>query len=165
MVSTLDSESSDPSSNPGRTSYFTVVLLHFITLYVCHGAFHSYPPFLRCYLLFSLYIILELKIPGSKLLNIILRPWTLNTNPLKQMNSIYTHFNKFENFPIAIHDIKQWSTNYIQILKAKQMNVNFNSCSEKLQDEVAEWLRRWTANPLGSARVGSNPILVGGSMV
>ena len=34
------------------------------------------------------------------------------------------------------------------------------------QDEVAEWLRRWTANPLGSARVGSNPILVEpGSMV
>ena len=27
-------------------------------------------------------------------------------------------------------------------------------------DEVAEWLRRWTANPMGSARVGSNPILV-----
>ena len=27
-------------------------------------------------------------------------------------------------------------------------------------DEVAEWLRRWTANPLGYARVGSNPILV-----
>ncbi len=25
---------------------------------------------------------------------------------------------------------------------------------------MAEWLRRWTANPLGSARVGSNPILV-----
>ena len=29
-----------------------------------------------------------------------------------------------------------------------------------VDDEVAEWLRRWTANPLGSARVGSNPILV-----
>ncbi len=27
-------------------------------------------------------------------------------------------------------------------------------------DEVAEWLRRWTANPLCSARMGSNPILV-----
>ena len=25
---------------------------------------------------------------------------------------------------------------------------------------MAEWLRRWTANLLGSARVGSNPILV-----
>ena len=25
------------------------------------------------------------------------------------------------------------------------------------QDEVAEWLRRWTANPMCSARVGSNP--------
>ena len=30
----------------------------------------------------------------------------------------------------------------------------------QVDDEVAEWLRRWTANPLGSARVGSNPILV-----
>ena len=27
-------------------------------------------------------------------------------------------------------------------------------------DTVAEWLRRWTANPMGSARVGSNPIFV-----
>ena len=26
------------------------------------------------------------------------------------------------------------------------------------KDAVAEWLRRWTANPMGSARVGSNPI-------
>ncbi len=25
---------------------------------------------------------------------------------------------------------------------------------------MAEWLRRWTANPLGFPRVGSNPILV-----
>ena len=31
---------------------------------------------------------------------------------------------------------------------------------EYAADEVAEWLRRWTANPLGSARVGSNPIFV-----
>ena len=29
-----------------------------------------------------------------------------------------------------------------------------------IKDEVAEWLRRWTANPMCSARVGSNPILV-----
>ena len=27
-------------------------------------------------------------------------------------------------------------------------------------DQVAEWLRRWTANPMGSARVSSNLILV-----
>ena len=27
-------------------------------------------------------------------------------------------------------------------------------------DEVAEWLRRWTANPICSSRVGSNPTLV-----
>ena len=29
------------------------------------------------------------------------------------------------------------------------------------RDTVAEWLRRWTRNPLGSARVGSNPTGVG----
>ena len=33
--------------------------------------------------------------------------------------------------------------------------------ADSARDEVAEWLRRWTANPMGSARVGSNPILVG----
>ena len=33
------------------------------------------------------------------------------------------------------------------------------------RDEVAEWLRRWTANPMGSARVGSNPILVDVSLL
>ena len=27
-------------------------------------------------------------------------------------------------------------------------------------DYMAEWLRRWTANPLGSARAGSNPVIV-----
>ncbi len=28
------------------------------------------------------------------------------------------------------------------------------------KDEVTEWLRCWTAYPMGSARKGSNPILV-----
>ena len=27
-------------------------------------------------------------------------------------------------------------------------------------DTMAEWLRRWTANPLGSARAGSNPVSI-----
>ena len=38
--------------------------------------------------------------------------------------------------------------------------VFFSVYSHAAYDEVAEWLRRWTANPLCSARVGSNPILV-----
>ena len=29
------------------------------------------------------------------------------------------------------------------------------------RDGVTEWLRCWTANPMCSARMGSNPILVG----
>ena len=41
-------------------------------------------------------------------------------------------------------------------LQQVQTVLNLNS----LSDEVAEWLRRWTANPMGSARVGSNPIFV-----
>ena len=36
---------------------------------------------------------------------------------------------------------------------------------ESSLDEVAEWLRRWTANPMCSARVGSNPILVEGILL
>ena len=35
-----------------------------------------------------------------------------------------------------------------------------NDESSWTSDEVAEWLRRWTANPLRSTCVGSNPILV-----
>ena len=34
-----------------------------------------------------------------------------------------------------------------------------------MYDEVAEWLRRWTANPLGSPRVSSNLILVGSLLI
>ena len=37
---------------------------------------------------------------------------------------------------------------------------DFNFGSKKSKDEVAEWLRRWTANPLGFAREGSNPFFV-----
>ena len=41
------------------------------------------------------------------------------------------------------------------------MNCTKTEFNTRHRDEVAEWLRRWTANPMGSARVGSNPILVG----
>ena len=41
-----------------------------------------------------------------------------------------------------------------------QMRHKINVVNMRYGDEVAEWLRRWTANPMGSARVGSNPILV-----
>ena len=43
---------------------------------------------------------------------------------------------------------------------ADRRNPSLNLRLAQPADEVAEWLRRWTANPLGSARVGSNPILV-----
>ena len=48
----------------------------------------------------------------------------------------------------------------ISIFFTFYLNSNDNEILSFAQDEVAEWLRRWTANPLGSARVGSNPILV-----
>ena len=47
------------------------------------------------------------------------------------------------------------------LLKIKSGYVATYCCSfSHRSDEVAEWLRRWTANPMCSARVGSNPILV-----
>ena len=52
-------------------------------------------------------------------------------------------------------------TNYIGVLPNKNMSIILAMAKEcNVPDEVAEWLRRWTANPLCSARVGSNPILV-----
>ena len=33
-----------------------------------------------------------------------------------------------------------------------------NGKEESAVDTVSEWLRRWTRNPLGSARRGSNPL-------
>ena len=46
-----------------------------------------------------------------------------------------------------------------------QTNKFHTSQFSRHRDEVAEWLRRWTANPMCSARVGSNPILVGTSFI
>ena len=51
------------------------------------------------------------------------------------------------------------SDNYNSITLMKPSMNMYIQC-DFMEDEVAEWLRRWTANPLGSARVGSNPILV-----
>ena len=47
----------------------------------------------------------------------------------------------------------------VRDIKAYQV-LAYTNDTDVPHDEVAEWLRRWTANPLGSARVGSNPILV-----
>ena len=40
------------------------------------------------------------------------------------------------------------SGDFTNLLDSSPLNVN---------DTVSEWLRRWTRNLLGSARVGSNP--------
>ena len=40
------------------------------------------------------------------------------------------------------------SDDFTDLLDSSPLNIN---------DTVSEWLRRWTRNPLGSARVGSNP--------
>ena len=37
-------------------------------------------------------------------------------------------------------------------------NVLLQKCHEIIKAAMAEWLRRWTWNPLGYARTGSNPV-------
>ena len=68
-----------------------------------------------------------------------------------------TYLRDYEVLPKSLAawvlDIRR---NYI-IMFFNGKNVNLSVVS---YDEVAEWLRRWTANPMGSARVGSNPIFV-----
>ena len=41
--------------------------------------------------------------------------------------------------------------------QTEDLKVAGSSPAQGTFDIMAEWLRRWTANPLGSARVGSNP--------
>ena len=68
--------------------------------------------------------------------------------------------------------IWKWESNYTEEKFIQDYSVNLwtedkllgtlFSTGNKIEmvDEVAEWLRRWTANPMCSARGGSNPILV-----
>ena len=71
-----------------------------------------------------------------------------------QFRSEDTRTTVYETSSVDINDIEinfeQWITIRYSIYL---LNVRF--CTE---DTVAEWLRRWTANPMCSARVGSNPI-------
>ena len=59
-----------------------------------------------------------------------------------------------------------WQLHYFRWLKLtcifRQTANPFQNfvCLNLYEDQVAEWLRRWTANPMGSARVSSNLILV-----
>ena len=47
------------------------------------------------------------------------------------------------------------------ILKKQKKYIKKKQKTKKRKkDYMAEWLRRWTANPLGSARAGSNPVVV-----
>ena len=50
---------------------------------------------------------------------------------------------------------------YYLLYLLNQMRIIFGWSLVQIQvaryDIMAEWLRRWTANPLGSARAGSNP--------
>ena len=71
-------------------------------------------------------------------------------------------------FTSDLQDENDWQFDITDVVKLR------NTCTEEwgrqivrclcvrfvMRDEVAEWLRRWTANPMCSARVGSNPILV-----
>ena len=61
---------------------------------------------------------------------------------------------------LTISDAFWWflvlSDDFTNLLDSSPWNIN---------DTVSEWLRRWTRNPLGSARVGSNPTGVDGSFL
>ena len=65
------------------------------------------------------------------------------------------------NIAVYLHSISRASGNHAHYSLLWCVRVFTGLCKQPQPDEVAEWLRRWTANPLCSARVGSNPILVG----
>ena len=58
-----------------------------------------------------------------------------------------------EDVVLAERMVQYW-TNFAKEIQSK-------TDYGKLTDDVAEWLRRWTANPMCSAREGSNPFVIG----
>ena len=67
----------------------------------------------------------------------------------------FQHLEEYlvSNLPYRVHSIN--------LEKAQPGRELWHGGDSRLHDDkVAEWLRRWTANPMCSARVGSNPILV-----
>ncbi len=69
------------------------------------------------------------------------------------------HFVRFENELFVV--VHAHALNCVTNLGAARLeSKELLRVYPKHRDEVAEWLRRWTANPMCSARVGSNPILV-----
>ena len=92
-------------------------------------------------------------LPGPTNLNLHVNIINLLT-PIYKLKEHYVYKgNRCKYFVMKLCII--WIINYQSILKT--IMSLFGSFK---RDEVAEWLRRWTANPLCSARVGSNPILV-----
>ena len=66
---------------------------------------------------------------------------------------------------VSVYLIKNQFTVYILLFPSTFLFIRpslwkYSKKSSIYQDEVAEWLRRWTANPLGCSRVSSNLILV-----
>ena len=59
-----------------------------------------------------------------------------------------------------VSSIHKTQTTEKKIMNLMHRNNLYNFSNSFPSDEVAEWLRRWTANPMCSARVGSSPILV-----
>ena len=70
----------------------------------------------------------------------------------------YRTFQYLEEYIVSSLQYRVYSIN---LEKAEPGRELWHGGDSRLHDdEVAEWLRRWTANPMCSARVGSNPILV-----
>ena len=68
----------------------------------------------------------------------------------------YTHFNV-----VPTQSFKSIVTQPSIVKLTYQNHILTYPPTANHTDTVAEWLRRWTRNPLGSARVGSNPTGVG----
>merc|ERR1711954_604428 len=89
----------------------------------------------------------------------IFRPyWQLCHVPLYCLSNQYVGVGGIMVSIAAFQAVDPGSIPGRRIVLVRSEMLNRPSC----RDEVAEWLRRWTANPMGSARVGSNPILVEG---
>ena len=94
-----------------------------------------------------------------------LRRWTANPMCSARMGSNpilveIPYFLAFIGMAGKTHLVKHNTLLFIAYTWQQHIRDRKHTLYQTQWDEVAEWLRRWTANPMCSARMGSNPILV-----
>ena len=76
---------------------------------------------------------------------------------IRQKKTVFSNFGIQPLYRIVVRGVKEIDLKSIALCQRRFKSWTMQT-EGKGRDVVSEWLRRWTANPLGFARAGSNPV-------